>query len=72
MKAKDTIIPERDRRLIGRNHQEAQAEITWDKAIREVVGTTIYLASANVYISVRELFELHTEGQAKLKEWGIE
>ena len=39
--------------------------------IKEVVETTIYLALANGYVSIRELFELHEEGQAKLKEWGL-
>lgn len=40
--------------------------------IREVVETTVYLALANGDVSIREIFELHPEGQAKLKEWGIE
>ena len=76
MEAKDTVKPCGDEHCQPYCH-EAQAEITWDKAIREVVewmkakmeltrcdpDTMAYFQD---YVWVD-----YTEWQAKLKEWGL-
>ena len=63
----------------GRESRKKEIEELMDYAFKdgenigrsEVVETTIYLALANGMVSVRELFELHPEGKAQLKKWGI-
>ena len=62
MEAKDTVKPCGDEHCQPYCH-EAQAEITWDKAIREVVEWITNHGGS--------LDGIRTEWQAKLKEWGI-
>ena len=76
MNAKDTVMSMKKLRRVYNGVElkpvlEAQADISFKAGMRKVVETTVYLALANGKVSIRELFELHPEGKAKLKEWGL-
>ncbi len=56
---------------------KVQAEITWDKAIREVVewiNLEVFENSSGYIFGDEEVFStktFHTNWRAKLKEWGL-
>lgn len=80
MKAKDTVMAVTDREIVDvinnprrslEDQLVMQAEISFKAGIKEVVESPIYLAAMGGETTIRRLFELHPEGEAKLKEWEL-